>query len=54
MGKDLDAAFDAVERFDTNARAILMARMTGRSDKIEEKREALQQIVKVHEQEHKV
>lgn len=25
IGKDLDTAFDAVERFDTNARAILMA-----------------------------
>ena len=52
MGKDLDAAFDAVERFDTNARAILMARMTGRTERIEEKREALKEAVKAHGQEH--
>jgi ribulose-5-phosphate 4-epimerase/fuculose-1-phosphate aldolase len=26
MGKDLDAAYDAVERMDTNAHIVLMAR----------------------------
>ncbi len=29
MGKDLDAAFDAVERFDTNAHCIIMSQMMG-------------------------
>lgn len=41
IGKDLDAAFDAVERFDTNARSILMARHLGITDMLEEKRTAL-------------
>lgn len=33
MGKDLDAAFDAVERFDTNAYCIIMAQMMGLGNK---------------------
>ena len=41
MGKDLDAAFDAVERFDTNARCILMARAAGMGDLLESRRHAL-------------
>ncbi|MBV7330118.1 class II aldolase/adducin family protein [Chloroflexi bacterium TSY] len=41
IGKDLDAAFDAVERFDTNARAILMARALGGDGTLAPQREAL-------------
>src|SRR5690606_34627615 len=41
MGKDLDAAFDAVERFDTNAKCILDARAAGMGDLLEERRKAL-------------
>jgi ribulose-5-phosphate 4-epimerase/fuculose-1-phosphate aldolase len=37
MGKDLDAAFDAVERFDTNAYIILMAEAAGLGSKLAEK-----------------
>ncbi len=43
IGKDLDAAFDAVERFDTNARTILMARLMGMGDRLAEQSEALRQ-----------
>ncbi|MCL4879661.1 MAG: class II aldolase/adducin family protein [Anaerolineae bacterium] len=42
MGKDLDAAFDAVERFDMNARCILMAQsFLGTSDMLAAQRTAL-------------
>jgi L-fuculose-phosphate aldolase len=44
MGKDLDAAFDAVERFDTNAYCLLMARGLG-SENLERERKALQEAV---------
>jgi L-fuculose-phosphate aldolase len=37
MGKDLDAAFDAVERFDTNAYIILMAEAAGLGNRLSEK-----------------
>jgi L-fuculose-phosphate aldolase len=36
MGKDLDAAFDAVERFDVNAYIILTARAAGLGDNLSE------------------
>jgi L-fuculose-phosphate aldolase len=43
MGKDLDAAFDAVERFDNNARCILLGgALLGSSDMLAEQRAALQ------------
>ncbi len=41
MGKDLDAAFDAVERFDTNAYAILMAQSLGGTGLLSAQQEAL-------------
>jgi L-fuculose-phosphate aldolase len=41
IGKDLDAAFDAVERFDTNARTILMAGVLGGKDLLSDQRQAL-------------
>lgn len=42
MGKDIDAAFDAVERFDTNAYCILMAQQAlGAVNLLEKQREAL-------------
>ncbi|UCH25637.1 MAG: class II aldolase/adducin family protein [Trueperaceae bacterium] len=42
MGKDLDAAFDAVERFDTNAYCILMAQQAlGGEGLLSRQREAL-------------
>lgn len=44
IGKDIDCAFDAVERFDTNAYCILMAQQAlGGSDMLKEQRDALQQ-----------
>lgn len=43
MGKDIEAAFDAVERFDTNAYCILMAHQAfGGTDFLKTQREALQ------------
>lgn len=41
MGKDIDAAFDAVERIDTNAYILMMAQSLGMSDVLEEKRRVL-------------
>ena len=41
IGKDLDAAFDAVERFDTNARTILMAGVLGGQNLLAAQRRAL-------------
>jgi hypothetical protein len=39
MGKDLNAAFDAVERFDTNAYCILMGQQAlGTRDMLQEQR----------------
>lgn len=52
MGKDMNAAFDAVERFDTNAKIILAAQGAGLASVLEQKRAALQNEVaasgKVH------
>lgn len=46
MGKDLDAAFDAVERFDTNARCILMGgALLGTSDMLAEQRQQMQEAI---------
>jgi L-fuculose-phosphate aldolase len=42
MGKDIDAAFDAVERIDNNAYIILMAEMLKQSDLLAEQRAALE------------
>lgn len=42
MGKDIDAAFDAVERIDNNAYIIMMAHMLGMSDMMLEQRQALE------------
>ena len=41
IGKTLAAAFDAVERFDTNARTILMGRLLGGEGMLAPQREAL-------------
>ena len=41
MGKDIDAAFDAVERIDENAYCILMGEVLSRSDMLKEYREKL-------------
>lgn len=42
MGKDIDAAFDAIERFDTNAYCILMAQQAlGATDMLAQQRAAL-------------
>jgi ribulose-5-phosphate 4-epimerase/fuculose-1-phosphate aldolase len=43
IGKDMDATFDAVERFDTNAYCLLMARSFGTD--LERERQALDQAV---------
>lgn len=41
IGKDLDAAFDAVERMDNNAYCILMGELLRNNDLLEEQRQAL-------------
>lgn len=41
MGKDIDAAFDAVERIDENAYVILMGQILSQSDMLAEQREHL-------------
>lgn len=45
MGKDLDAAFDAVERMDTNAYIILMSQLFGLPDALAEQRAQLAESV---------
>lgn len=42
MGKDLDAAFDAVERIDNNAYVILMGQLLTMSDSLAAQREAME------------
>jgi L-fuculose-phosphate aldolase len=42
IGKDIDAAFDAVERIDNNAYIILMAEMLKQSDLLESERQAME------------
>lgn len=42
MGRDLDAAADAVERIDTNAFCIMMARSLGASEMMETERAAME------------
>ena len=51
MGKDLDAAFDAVERFDTNARIILTAQMAGWGDELMRQSLALEEAAAAFEKE---
>jgi L-fuculose-phosphate aldolase len=41
MGKDIDAAFDAVERIEANAYAILMGQLLSQSDMLAEQHEVL-------------
>ena len=43
MGKDLDAAFDAVERMDNNAYCILMSQLLRNADMLDAERSALEQ-----------
>jgi len=45
MGKDLDAAFDAVERFDTNAYCIIMGQMLLANHSIEQPREMMETVI---------
>lgn len=52
IGKDLDAAFDAVERFDTNARAILMAQALGGSGTLAPQRKALDKATAKYGKQH--
>ncbi|MEM7034440.1 MAG: class II aldolase/adducin family protein [Chloroflexota bacterium] len=52
IGKDLDAAFDAVERFDTNARAILMAQSLGGQGTLESQRKALDEATARYDKSH--
>ncbi len=49
MGKDLDAAFDAVERFDANAYIILMARQAGLGDELLRQTSAMEQATSAFE-----
>lgn len=42
IGKDIDAAYDAVERFDTNAYIIMMGQLLGQSDLLAGQREAME------------
>lgn len=52
IGKDLDAAFDAVERFDTNARAILMAQSLGGTGTLAPQRQALNEATAKYGKQH--
>jgi len=45
IGKDLEAAFDAVERMDTNAYILMMAHHLGGSNMLATEREALEAAV---------
>jgi len=45
MGKDIDAAFDAVERIDNNAYIIMMSGLLGGSDMLAGERKALEEAV---------
>lgn len=45
MGKDIDAAFDAVERVDVNAYIILMGSLLEKSDGMQASREAMERAV---------
>ena len=45
MGKNLNAAFDAVERFDTNAYCILMGQQLGGSALLTEEREQMETAI---------
>jgi hypothetical protein len=45
MGKDLNAAFDAMERMDTNAHILMMAQLFGVPNMMAEQREALETAI---------
>jgi L-fuculose-phosphate aldolase len=45
MGKDIDAAFDAVERIDTNAYILLMSGLLERGDDMSAAREAMERDI---------
>lgn len=45
LGKDIDAAFDAVERMDTNAYIIMMSRLLGGPDGIEQQRQLMDETI---------
>ena len=45
LGKDLDAAFDAAERFDTNAYIILMSRLMGSPEAAEAQRLLMEETI---------
>lgn len=45
MGKDLDAAFDAVQRWDTNAYVIMMAQSIGGKGMLAEQREQMEAAI---------
>ncbi|MEQ8676329.1 MAG: class II aldolase/adducin family protein [Aggregatilineales bacterium] len=45
MGKDLDAAFDAVERFDTNAYCIIMGQNLGASPAFEKEQAHMEEVI---------
>jgi hypothetical protein len=45
MGRDLYAAFDAVERLDNNAYIILQSRALGASPMMEEERARMEEVI---------
>ena len=49
MGKDIDAAFDAVERMDVNAYIILMGALLERSDGLSAARDEMERAIKAYE-----
>jgi L-fuculose-phosphate aldolase len=49
MGKDIDAAFDAVERIDTSAYILMMSRMLGGSEQMEAERLAMEAAIAPYE-----
>jgi L-fuculose-phosphate aldolase len=48
MGKDLDAAFDAVERLDTNAYIIMMARSLAGGDTLADRWAEMEQVISTY------
>jgi L-fuculose-phosphate aldolase len=45
MGKDIDAAFDAVERIDNNAYILLMSKLLGASPMLSDERAELERLI---------
>lgn len=48
MGKDLNSAFDAAERWDTNAYCLLMARLLGSEDAIRHQQHTLREAYRTY------